>query len=347
MIASMTTSDLQTLVRFDEYAVTPKYRQLMHAIIKEIENGKLCKNDSLPSVNALSYEFDICWQTAKKGNEQLKSQGIIGSVPGKGYYVKTATLEPTSRVLLLFNNLSAHEKIIYDAIVKTLADQAIVDLYVYNNDLTFFRKLLDNCQGEYDYYVILPHFIEGYDTAHDPINTIPKEKLILLDKIIPGVTDDFAAVYENFEEDIYAALQQSLKQLEKYHTIKIVYPENDFYPKEILKGFTSFCKDYAFNYKVVHDLHRESFSAGEVYINLADDELITLIECMIPTKLTIGKEVGIISYNETPLKKIILNGITTISTDFEMMGIETARMITEKSRRKIRVPFTLNLRASL
>ncbi len=28
---------------------------------------------------------------------------------------------------------------------------------------------------------------------------------------------------------------------------------------------------------------------------------------------------GVISYNETPLKKIILNGITTISTDFQMM----------------------------
>ena len=40
--------------------------------------------------------------------------------------------------------------------------------------------------------------------------------------------------------------------------------------------------------------------------------------------LVIGKQVGIISYNETPLKKIILNGITTISTDFEAMGIEAA-----------------------
>lgn len=45
-----------------------------------------------------------------------------------------------------------------------------------------------------------------------------------------------------------------------------------------------------------------------------------LIEKIIETKLEVGKQVGVISYNETPLKKIILNGITTISTDFHLMG---------------------------
>jgi hypothetical protein len=72
--------------------------------------------------------------------------------------------------------------------------------------------------------VILPHFIEGGDTAHHIINTIDKEKLILLDKIIPGVTGNFGAVYENFEKDIYGALEQALPQLQKYHTLKIIFP---------------------------------------------------------------------------------------------------------------------------
>jgi DNA-binding LacI/PurR family transcriptional regulator len=61
----------------------------------------------------------------------------------------------------------------------------------------------------------------------------------------------------------------------------------------------------------------------------------------------VGKDVGVISYNETPLKKIILNGITTISTDFQAMGEKAAQLILEKSTAHIETPFHLNLRSSL
>ena len=60
-----------------------------------------------------------------------------------------------------------------------------------------------------------------------------------------------------------------------------------------------------------------------------------------------GKDVGVISYNETPLKKIILKGITTISTDFEAMGAEAAQIVQTNSLRHVAIPFSLTLRASL
>ena len=84
-----------------------------------------------------------------------------------------------------------------------------------------------------------------------------------------------------------------------------------------------------------------------MYINLMDDDLVTLIEKIIVSKLKIGKEIGVISYNETPLKKIILNGITTISTDFEAMGIEAANIVKKGIKTKTEVPFRLTPRASL
>ena len=82
-------------------------------------------------------------------------------------------------------------------------------------------------------------------------------------------------------------------------------------------------------------------------INLMDDDLVTLIEKIMLSKLKIGKEIGVISYNETPLKKIILNGITTISTDFEAMGIEAANIVKKGIKTKTEVPFRLTPRASL
>ena len=63
--------------------------------------------------------------------------------------------------------------------------------------------------------------------------------------------------------------------------------------------------------------------------------------------LKVGKNVGIISYNETPWKKFILDGLTTISTDFKKMGEIAAEMILTKNQKHTEVPFALKLRNSL
>ncbi len=343
----MKSSPFYKLIYFDEFSATPKYQQLANSIIKAIEDRKLQVDDVLPSINELSFQFEICRDTAEKGYKYLKNQGIIGSVPGKGYFIKRVDVNRTTKIFLMFNKLSPHKKIIYDSFVSTLGDGATIDFYIYNNDLGLFKKLLQNSKTDYNYFVILPHFIEGGDKAHQILNTIDKEKLILLDKVIPGVGGNFGAVYENFEADIYTSLVQALPQLEKYDTIKIIFPENSYYPEEIIKGFTSFCQEYTFNFSVVHDISDEKIKKGEVYINLMDNDLVVLIEKIIESKLKVGKEVGVISYNETPLKKIILNGITTISTDFDAIGAEAARIIQENNLRHVHVPFKLTLRASL
>jgi DNA-binding LacI/PurR family transcriptional regulator len=46
--------------------------------------------------------------------------------------------------------------------------------------------------------------------------------------------------------------------------------------------------------------------------------------------------IGIISYNETPLKDS-KNGITTISTDFEAMGKILAEMILKGTKDQLRI----------
>jgi DNA-binding transcriptional regulator YhcF (GntR family) len=343
----MKSSPFDKLIHFDEFSATPKYQQLANSIITAIENKKLQQDDMLPSINELSFQFDICRDTAERGYKYLKQMGIIGSVPGKGYFIKSINVGGTQKVFLMFNKLSPHKKIIYDSLVNSLGATAAIDFYIYNNDVGLFKKLLENSKEDYHYYVILPHFIEGEETAHQIINTLPKEKLILLDKLIPDVSGNFGAVVENFEKDIYMSLEQALPQLGKYHTIKIIFPENSYYPAEILKGFTLFCQQYAFNFRIVHDIQKESINEGEVFINLMDNDLVVLIERLIELKLKAGRDVGVISYNETPLKKIILEGITTISTDFEAMGKETARMVLNRELGQVEVPFYLTLRASL
>ena len=189
--------------------------------------------------------------------------------------------------------------------------------------------------------------MDGTEQADKVINAIPKEKLILLDKLVPGVTGNYGAIYENFEKDIYNALEEALPLLSKYHTINIILPEHNFYHIGITTGLCEFCQEYAFNYKVVHNISNEFIKKGEVYINLMEDDLVNLIEKILDQNLELGKDVGVISYNETSIKKIIMKGITTISTDFKMMGEKAAELILNKSTEHIEAKFYLTVRNSL
>lgn len=344
---AMNNSSVYQHIVLDDHSATPKYQQLANCIINAVESGKIKKDEVLPSLSDLSIEFEISRDTAERGYKYLKDAGVLGSVPGKGYFIKSIEIDKQLKVFLLFNKLSQHKKIIYDSIVAALDQQAAIDFYIYDNNFSFFKRLVSTKKEGYTHYVIIPHFLDGGENAHEIINTIDKSKLILLDKLQPKVTGTFGAVYEDFEKDIFEALSQALPQLSKYHTLKIIFPKYSYFPQEILKGFSDFCDSYAFNCKVVHDIGEEPIGAGEVFINLMEDDLVKLIEKILASHLVVGKDVGVISYNETPLKRIILQGITTISSDFKMMGEKVAELILTNSRDHIEVPFYLNLRPSL
>jgi DNA-binding transcriptional regulator YhcF (GntR family) len=335
------------IVKIDEHSITPKYLQLLNSILKGIEDGKIEKNDILPSINDFSVALDTSRNTIERAYNELKKIGVVSSVAGKGYFIADTQFDQPIKILLLFNKLSYHKKLMYDAFATTLGSNAAIDFYIYNNDFNFFRKLISDKIDYYAKFVIIPHFIENSEKAFEVINTIPKEKLILMDKLVPGVTGNFGAAYEDFEQDIYRALEQLLKKLSNYHTLKIIFPDNTYHPKDILTGFVNFCGQYAFEYEIIPSIAHENFKKGTVYINLMEDDLVELIEKILTRKLKPGKDIGVISYNETSLKKIILDGITTISTDFKLMGEKTAELVLKNSAEHIAIPFKVTLRNSL
>jgi len=336
------------IIQIDEHSITPKYLQICNSILRGIEEQKIEKEDILPSINDLSIALEVARNTIERAYKELKKYNVINSVAGKGYFISNTQFDQPVKVLLLFNKLSSHKKIIYDAFAEVLGSNAAIDFYIYNNNFNFFKKLLTGNIDHYSKLIIIPHFIENpANAARAIINDLPKEKLILMDKLLENITGDFGAVYENFEQDIYDALTELLDKLSKYHTLKIVFPENSYYSKEILKGFINFCRQYAFEYETIHDLQQETLTPGTVYINLMEDDLVELVEKIISSKLKIGKDIGVISYNETPLKKIILNGITTISTDFKMMGEKAAEMALNNTKEHIAIPFKVTSRDSL
>lgn len=339
---------MNQLIQINEHSKTPKYKQIIQSILTSIEKGLLKEQEKLPSVNRLLIQFDISRDTVVKAYEELKEMDIIESVQGKGYYVKNVHLERKAKVFLLFNKLSAHKQLIYNAFANALGEQVSIDFFIYHNNYRLFKEwILENKDKDYTHFVIITHFLDGGADLKEVVNQIPKEKLILLDKKIEGITGEYAAVYQDFAKDIYNALTEALNLLQKYERIKIIFPEYSYHAREILTGFKRFCSEYAFDYKIVTDIADEPIEKKEVYINLMEDDLVILIKKVKNVGFKVGKEVGIISYNETPLKEILLDGITVISTDFEKLGETAARMVMENSREHIANPFYLVVRHSL
>lgn len=334
-------------INVDGFSSTPKYLQLANSIQEAVFAGKIHKDKVLPSLHELTYHLEISKDTADRGYKYLRKLGILSSIPGKGHYITATHVVRQYKIFLLINKLSTNKKLFYDTFTKALGDNVTIDFYVYNNDFGLFKELLSTRRDGYTHYVILPHFTEGGETAHRLINTIPKDKLILIDKDIRGVEKGYGGVFENFGKDIYSALEMALPKLIKYDTLKLVCSANNYFPTETADGFNLFCQQYAFERSIVKNAGTEDIAKGQVFICLEENDLINLIERVNKLNLKVGTDVGIISYNETPLKKYILDGITTISTDFEQMGLKAAEMILGDNMKHIELDCKLKLRSSL
>lgn len=325
-----------------------KYLSAADAIVTAIRDGSLKRGEQLPSINELSESYLLSRDTAEKAYKELRRQGIIESVKGKGYFISRVDVDSPLRILLVFNKISNYKREIYNAFANTLGLNATVDLQIHHSNLQLFENLIFNSLGSYDYYVVMPHFYEQQDKVLEILERIPEHQLILLDKDLPECQGRYATVYQDFEHDIYAALDEALEPLTRYNRLIYINPNLVPYPEEIRRGFQRFCKMHDFTYFTIDGLDPDTeVKAGDAYIVIEETDLAGLIRICRRNGLQIGRDVGIISYNETPLKEILLEGITVISTDHECMGRTAAGLILEKKNERIKNPFTLIRRKSL
>lgn len=327
---------------------TPKYLQIVNAIKEAIRRGDLKKGDPLLSINEFSDEYLLSRDTVQKAYLVLRQEGIIVSVRGKGFYTNRTDIAAPYRILLLFNKISNYKKQVYNAFVQTMGENAVVDLKIHHYNARIFETLVLNSLYDYDYYLIMPHFYEQQELAMETIRKIAPEKVIMLDKDLDTASLKYAAVYQDFTHDIYEALESGIDLLKKYTKLVLVHPRIIPYPAEIKNGFRFFCSNNNFNYETIHEIDLDrNIEKGEVYIVIEETDLVNLIKICRQKKYSIGKDLGIISYNETPLKEILLDGITVISTDHVKMGEIAAKLILENRKEKVKNPFMMIRRKSL
>jgi GntR family transcriptional regulator len=76
------------ILQVDFQAGKPVYLQLADQIRYAAASGRLRPGEPLPSLRPLAEELRINRNTIAKAYAELESQGIIETVPGKGYFLK-------------------------------------------------------------------------------------------------------------------------------------------------------------------------------------------------------------------------------------------------------------------
>ena len=63
------------------------YEQIVNQLKNAIVTGELSAGEALPSIRALAGDLNVSVITTKRAYEDLEQEGLIRSVPGKGFYV--------------------------------------------------------------------------------------------------------------------------------------------------------------------------------------------------------------------------------------------------------------------
>lgn len=332
-----------SIIRLQSNIGVAKYKQIIQSIEQGIHTGKLQYGDQLPSINHIRNRFQISRDTVLLAYTGLKDKGLIKAIPGKGYFV--SSLQPPEdslKIFLLFDEFNSFKEDLYNALIQSLPKTAQIEIYFHHFNYNLFQKLILDNATAYSHYIIMP---AKFTNSSSIISHLPKNKVYILDQM-PADLINYPAIYQNFERDIFKGLTTGLPYLKKYYKLVLLFQE-DIQPLGIKNGFSAFCKMNAFDNQIIDSLDTWIPHKGSVYIVPDDINLIRMIKKIKESYLQLGVNVGIISYNDTILKEVVAEGITTISTDFKAMGKRLAKMLFLKEKVRIENHCSMILRKSI
>lgn len=337
---------MNNLIVINDKSSQPKYRQIASAIIEGIENGTLKKGQQLPSINEMAAANGTAKETITKAYAKLRENGIISSTHGKGFYVAKTNGVVSLNIFVLFDTFNAYKEVLYTALKTALPADTQFSIFFHHYNIRQFEALIKNNLGDYNYYVVMPHFDADVSAI---ISTIPAYKLLLLDKDVLKMKMDYAAVYQDFENDVLNGLQEGLTLIKKYKKLHLIVGKEHFQyvPSGIIKGFKKFCLKENIQGSVMDNLDETLLLSGEAYLVFTDTDMVRFIKHCETMKWKPGKNIGLISYDDTPLKELLLGGVTVITTNFELMGKKAGELITGRRTEKIANPSMLIKRKTL
>ncbi|MGQ7870343.1 GntR family transcriptional regulator [Sunxiuqinia sp. sy24] len=325
--------------KLDKSSSQTKLQQLIHAINEAISSGVLNEGDFLPSVNKLSRESGLSRDTVFKAYTTLKQRSVISSTPTKGYFVSHESF----KVMVLLDDFSAFKEQLYSSFRMALPENYTVDLLFHHYNQDVFEQLILNSLGRYSMYVVMNIQNERIEKV---VRKIDPNKLLILDMGKPA-NQEMAYIVQDFEQAFYNCLEQGLDRISNYEEFNLVFPESTPHPQITIDTFQRFCGEKQLKHAVIPRIKNKSIERGQAYLVIKEDDLVYIIKSCKRQGLKLGEDVGLISYNDSPMKEIVGNGMTVISIDFEEMGQKAAHFVESKHKVFETLPPKLILRGSL
>jgi DNA-binding transcriptional regulator YhcF (GntR family) len=332
-------------IEIDKSVKIPIYQQITDFILLGIRSGVLQVGEMLPSINQLAKELGIARETVIKSFSALQERGIVQAVQGKGYYIMTQNVDVNHRIFLLLDTFSAYKQTFYKGLREALGANSFIDLYFHHFNPKIFKKLLDEAVGNYTSYVILPF---DYPEIATYLKSVPEDRLYLTDRYPQFIKKGYTSVYQDFNTDVFDALKKVDPLIRKYRSLTLVFCDTvTVVPIELKEGFERYCQQNNVEYQVSCGVSaKDPVNKGDSFLIIDDDDLVRLVELANERKLVIGQDIGIISYNDTPLKKVVGTGISVISTDFKKMGETIGQLILDNEKGSIQNPCSFINRGS-
>lgn len=327
---------MQKIIHIDTGLSIPKFEQIYQSVLEAIRHKKLVHGDQLPSINAICKQFGLARETVVKAFNLLKEEGVIESVHGKGFYISSTNIQSVHHIFVLFDTFSAYKEVLFYSLKKHFGNKAVLDIYFHHFNRKLFDKLIQESKGKYTGYIILPF---DDDKTLKSIQSIPGEKLFLLDRYPKYLATNYPGVYQEFQSDVYNALKAAGKAYQKYQRLNLVFRNTiTEVPHEIITGVEQYCEEVEKELVIHYEPVQGKLNCREAYIVIDDEDLVGIVQKCKDQGFILGKDIGIISYNETSLKKVIADGISVISADFAEMGRLVASMVLNNAPEAIKCP---------
>ncbi|MFC4700410.1 GntR family transcriptional regulator [Glaciecola siphonariae] len=305
-----------------------KVEHIAADIEAKIQAKVLKFGDLLPSLSLVQTRYQVSRDTANRAYRNLKSRGIIESRKGRGYCVANTEAGRILNIFVLLDELSEYKNTLITSFANTLHKKNSYTLFFHHYNVALFEQLIKHSLGNYTHYLISP--IPNAAHLDKVLKRIPQHQLMFIDR---RDTQTLTPRYvgQAYQQDIQDSLLELKPALQKYERFEFVFGASPYHPMELKTGFIRFCEQHAFKYKILLERGDIHIKKGCAYLIIDDAILAFVVKQAKRLSLRIGEDIGIVSYNETCLKSVIANGITTISSDFEHMGKTLACVLQDSS----------------
>ncbi len=305
-----------------------RFRQVEEFLLKGIASGRFPVGQRLPSIAWTASHLGFAHKTVHKAYSLLLERGVIESVPRKGYYVRSAAPLLPLNIFLLLDNYSTYKQSLFQTIKQDFGTEAELSVYFHFYDAELFRRCIQENVRRYTTYIISPFYMEDLE---DVLSSLPPERLYLLGRHPRSLRQEYHGVFQDFHQDMIRGLTATGDRMWKYDRLVFYFRDSVTTPPiELMNGFVDFCRDMRMDHRIVRANERPRIHQGEAYIVIDDEDLISLVQMAHEKHYILGQDLGLISYNDTPIKSVIsTSGVSVISTDFEQMGHSVVQMVKE------------------